>query len=220
MRFQNRIDAGRQVAARLKEYTGRPDLLVLGLPRGGVAVAFEVAAALRAPLDVCLVRKLGVPGHPELAMGAIAGGGIEVLNEALIHDLRIPLPLVRQIAARERLELERRDRLFRGNRPPLEIHHRTVLVVDDGLATGSTMEAAIMAVRQQMPMRIVVAVPVGAHETCDRIRPTVDHLVCAAIPVQFEAVGSWYEEFNQTSDEEVIRLLATAGQAISPLAGG
>ena len=165
MRFKNREDAGRQLAAHLTDYAGRSDVLVLALPRGGVPVAFEVASALAAPLDVFLVRKLGVPGHPELAMGAIAAGGVEILNEALIRDLGVLAALVRQTAVRERLELERRDRLFRGGRRPAIVRDRTVVLVDDGLATGSTMEAAIVALRQHAPGLIVVAVPVGARAT-------------------------------------------------------
>jgi erythromycin esterase-like protein/predicted phosphoribosyltransferase len=221
MRFKNRVDAGRQLAARLTEYAGRKDVIVLALPRGGVPVAFEVAAALKLPLDLCLVRKLGVPDHPELAMGAIAAGGIEVLNETLIRDLGIPYPLVQQVAVRERLELERRDRLFRGGRPPVIVRDRTVLLVDDGLATGATMQAAIIALRQQGPAQIVAAVPVGARDTCDRMRQFADRVVCVQIPDRFDAVGLWYEEFAQTSDEEVIRLLgvdrsgATAAEARS-----
>ena len=213
MRFKNRADAGRQLARGLNEYAGRSDVLVLALPRGGVPVAFEVAVALAVPLDVCLVRKLGVPGHPELAMGAIAAGGVEVLSGTMILDLDIPPALVRQVAVRERLELERRDRLFRGDRHPAIVRDRTIILVDDGLATGSTMQAAIVALRQHAPARIVVAVPVGARDTCDRLRGIADRVVCLATPEPFDAVGLWYEEFGQTSDEEVIRLLATAGDA-------
>jgi putative phosphoribosyl transferase len=212
VRFRNRSDAGRQLAARLNEYANRSDVLVLALPRGGVPVAFEVASALAAPLDVYLVRKLGVPGHAELAMGAIAAGGVEVLSESLIRDLNIPRALVEQVAVRERLELERRDRLFRGDRPPALVRDRTILLIDDGLATGATMEAAITALRQQAPAHIVVAVPVGARDTCDRLRQMADRVVCLATPEPFEAVGLWYEEFGQTSDEEVTRALATGNR--------
>ena len=209
MRFKNRTDAGRQLATRLTEYAGRSDVLVLALPRGGVPVAFEVATALGAPLDVFLVRKLGVPGHPELAMGAIAAGGVEVLSTDLIRDLGIPHALVQQVAVRERLELERRDSLFRGGRQPATVRDRTIILVDDGLATGSTMQAAIIALRQHAPAHIVVAVPVGARETCERLRRIADRVVCLQTPEPFNAVGLWYEEFAQTSDEEVARLLAT-----------
>jgi erythromycin esterase-like protein/adenine/guanine phosphoribosyltransferase-like PRPP-binding protein len=216
MRFSNRADAGRLLAAHLTEYAGRSDVLVLALPRGGVPVAFEVASALAAPLDVFLVRKLGVPGHPELAMGAIAAGGVEILNEALIRDLGVPAALVEQTAVRERLELERRDRLFRGGRRPAIVRDRTVVLVDDGLATGSTMEAAIVALRQQAPGVIVVAVPVGARETCDRIRRIADRVVCLQTPEPFNAVGLWYDEFEQTSDDEVTRVLAAADRTATP----
>lgn len=227
MRFKNRVDAGRQLADRLAEYAHRSDVIILALPRGGVPVAFEVASKLSVPLDVFLVRKLGVPGHAELAMGAIAAGGVEVLNEDLIRDIGIPQALVQQVAVRERLELERRDVLFRGTRQPPNVRDRTVIVIDDGLATGSTMQAAILALRQQAPARIVVAVPVGARDTCDALGRLADAVVCLSTPEDFRAVGLWYEEFDQTSDEEVARLLTAAshgppessprpGQASSP----
>jgi erythromycin esterase-like protein/adenine/guanine phosphoribosyltransferase-like PRPP-binding protein len=216
MRFKNREDAGRQLAAHLTDYAGRSDVLVLALPRGGVPVAFEVASALAAPLDVFLVRKLGVPGHPELAMGAIAAGGVKILNEALIRDLGVPAALVEQTAEREQLELDRRDRLFRGGRGPAIVRDRTIVLVDDGLATGSTMEAAIVALRQHAPGRIVVAVPVGARDTCDRIRRIADRVVCLQTPEPFNAVGLWYDEFEQTSDDEVTRVLAAAGRTATP----
>ena len=216
MRFKNREDAGRQLAAHLTEYAGRSDVLVLALPRGGVPVAFEVASALAAPLDVFLVRKLGVPGHPELAMGAIAAGGVEILNEALIRDLGVPAALVEQTAVRERLELERRDRLFRGGRRPAIVRDRAVVLVDDGLATGSTMEAAIVALRRHAPGLIVVAVPVAARATCDRIRRIADRVVCLQTPEPFNAVGLWYDAFEQTSDDEVTRLLAAADRTAAP----
>ncbi len=210
MRFLNRQDAGRQIAARLDQYANRSDVLVLALPRGGVPVAAEVAGRLHAPLDVFLVRKLGVPGHAELAMGAIAAGGVEVLSNDLIEDLGIPASLVQQVAVRERLELDRRDRVFRGNRPPLSIDGRTVIVVDDGLATGSTMEAAIIALRRLKPAEIVVAVPVGAGETCDRLRRLSDRLVCLSTPSPFAAVGQWYDDFSEASDDDVRRLLGVS----------
>jgi erythromycin esterase-like protein/predicted phosphoribosyltransferase len=208
MRFRNRTDAGQQLAARLTEYGGRSDVIVLALPRGGVPVASEVATRLKAPLDVFLVRKLGVPGHPELAMGAIAEGGIEVLSEDLIRDLGIPHALVQQVAVRERLELERRDVLYRGGRQAPAVRDRTVIVVDDGLATGASMQAAVVALRQHAPARIVVAVPVGARETIERLGRQVDEVVCVATPEPFDAVGLWYEEFTQTTDDEVRRLIA------------
>lgn len=207
MLFRDRVDAGRQLAARLTEFAGRPDVVVLGLPRGGIPVAHEVATRLGVPLDVFLVRKLGVPGQSELAMGAIASGGIEVLNREMIRDLGIPQALVEQVVVRERFELERRDALYRAGRAGAIVEGRTVLLVDDGLATGSTMEAGIAALRHLSPARVVVAVPVGARETCERLRSIVDQVVCVSTPVPFEAVGAWYQEFSQTTDEEVIRLL-------------
>jgi predicted phosphoribosyltransferase len=210
MRFRDRVDAGRQLAARLSEYGGRSDVLILALPRGGVPVAFEVASRLGVPLDVFLVRKLGAPGQPELAMGAIAAGGVEVLNDDLIRDLGIPHALVQQTAVRERLELDRRDRLYREARRPPIVDGRTVILVDDGLATGATMQAATIALRKMAPVGIVVAVPVGAPETCERIGGIADRVVCVLMPDPFAAVGLWYEEFGQTSDEEVRRLLAAA----------
>lgn len=210
MRFHDRLDAGRQLGERLSQYAGRSDVLVLALPRGGVPVAHEVAAALRAPLDLCLVRKLGVPGHDELAMGAVAAGGIEVLHHDLIRDMGVPAPLVQQVAVRERLELDRRDRLYRAGRAPLSVKNRTVIVVDDGLATGATMQAAVTALRQQGPERIIVAVPVGARDSCEFLRRHADDVVCLNVPERFEAVGLWYEDFSQTTDEEVRALLASA----------
>ena len=221
MRFRDRSAAGHHLAERLTAYAGRHDVIVLGLPRGGVPVAFEVAQELDAPLDVFLVRKLGVPGHPELAMGAIAAGGVRVLSEDLISELGIPRALVEQVAIRERLELERRDRLYRNGRPFPTLRDRVVIVIDDGLATGSTMEAAVAALRAYHPARIVVAAPVAATETCARLRALADDVVCAQTPEPFNAVGLWYEHFDQTSDEEVIDLLkrASRGQA-SPKAPG
>ena len=210
MRFQDRIEAGRTLADALKEYAKRHDVVVLALPRGGVPVGFEVAKALRAPFDVFLVRKLGVPGHPELAMGAIASGGVRVLSEDLIAQLDIPRAAVEQVAVRERLELERRDRLYRGDRRLPDLRDRTAILVDDGLATGATMEAAVEAVRMYHPARVIVAVPVCAVDSAARLRQTADEIVCALTPEPFQAVGMWYERFDQTSDEEVIRLLEQA----------
>jgi predicted phosphoribosyltransferase len=213
MRFLDRVDAGRRLAEPLIAYAGRSDVVVLALPRGGVPVAFEVARELRAPLDVFLVRKLGVPGHPELAMGAIAEGGVEVLSDDLIHELRIPQKIVQQVAVRERMELDRRDALYRGGRSFPAIRGRVVILVDDGLATGSTMQAAVTALRRLEPARIVVAAPVGVRETCERMRRFADEVVCLTTPEPFQAVGLWYEEFTQTTDDEAKRLLTTTVRA-------
>jgi predicted phosphoribosyltransferase len=212
--FRDRKEAGRLLAARLAAYTNRPDVLVLALPRGGVPVAYEVARALKAPLDVFIVRKLGVPGHEELAMGAVATGGVRVLNDAIVNALRIPESVIDMVAAKEEQELARREHLYRGNRPAPDVRGRTVILVDDGLATGATMLAAIKALQQQKPARIVVAVPTAAPETCEELRAEVDHVVCAITPQPFHAVGLWYQDFSQTTDEEVRNLLS-----LSPGAG-
>jgi putative phosphoribosyl transferase len=211
MRFHDRTDAGRQLASLLTVHADRDAVVVLALPRGGVPVAVEVARALGAPLDVFVVRKLGVPGHPELAMGAIATGGVQVLNDDVIDELDIPRTLVEQATVRERLELERRDRLYRRDRPMAVLTSRTVIVIDDGLATGSTMEAAVSALRQHHPSRIIVAVPVGAPEACLRLTKVADNVVCAHAPTPFDAVGRWYERFDQVGDEEVIEWLERGG---------
>ena len=208
MRFTNRLQAGRELARLLQPYARRPDVIVLGLPRGGVPVAAEVARTLGVPFDVFLVRKLGVPGHEELGFGAIAQGGVQVLNEPLIRDLALPLAVVEQVAAREQHELERRDALYRDGRPFPPIKDRVVILIDDGLATGSTMEAAVTALRRLEPARVVVAVPVGARETCDRLAAIADEVICAATPDPFDAVGLWYDDFSQTTDDEVRALLA------------
>jgi erythromycin esterase-like protein/predicted phosphoribosyltransferase len=213
MKFRNRADAGRQLAAALARFGGRPDVVVLALPRGGVPVAFEVAQALGAPLDVFLVRKVGVPGHPELAMGAIAEGGVRVLNERIIRDVGIPARLVEQAAVRERLELERRDQLYRGGRPLPPLRNRTIILIDDGLATGATMEAAVRALKQLAGGPIIVAAPVGAPDTCQKLRTMADEVVCLAEPRDFAAVGLWYEDFSQTTDDEVRAFLGAAGSA-------
>ena len=207
-RFRDRREAGRVLAAQLGAYANRPDVLVLALPRGGVPVAAEVARALGAPLDVFVVRKLGVPGHEEFALGAIATGGVRVLNDDVVRALRIPDRVIDAVAAKEQEELARRERLYRGDRPPLDVRGRTVILVDDGLATGATMHAAIKALRQQQPARIVVAVPTASPETCDELKREVDEVICATTPDPFYAVGLWYEDFSQTTDEEVRELLA------------
>ncbi|MBA3969549.1 MAG: phosphoribosyltransferase [Gemmatimonadetes bacterium] len=208
--FQDRVEAGQVLASELGAYVGQPNVLVLALPRGGVPVAFEVAQALHAPLDVFLVRKLGVPGHEELAMGAIASGGVRVLNRSVVDSLSIPDHVIAAVAVQEQRELERREHAYRGNRPDPEVRGRTVLLVDDGLATGATMRAAAAAIRAQEPRRLVVAVPVAARETCDEFRDEVDEVVCAITPEPFYAVGVWYRDFSQTTDEEVHELLERA----------
>jgi putative phosphoribosyl transferase len=207
-RFADRADAGRRLASALSEFAGRDDVLVLGLPRGGVPVAFEVARALRAPLDVYLVRKLGVPGHEELAMGAIASGGTRVVDERVVGELGIAEEAIAAVAATEQRELERRERLYREGRPPPAVEGRAAILIDDGLATGSTMRAAAAALRERSPARVIAAVPVAPPETVRRLAPEVDELVCLATPEPFYAVGLWYEQFGQTSDEEIIELLS------------
>lgn len=211
--FPDRTDAGRRLAASLTSYQGRSDVLVFALPRGGVPVAFEVARSLKAPLDIFLVRKLGVPGHEELAMGAIASGGVIVVNEEVVRALGIREETIARVAEGEQRELRRREEAYRGSRSSPEVKGRTVILVDDGLATGSTMRAAVAALRRQDPARVVVAVPVAAPSTCDEFRAEVDEIVCVATPEPFLAVGRWYEDFSQTSDEEVRALLAQASTA-------
>ncbi len=208
--FRDRSEAGRRLAEQLSEYAGRTDLVVLGLPRGGVAVAYEVAKALDAPLDVFVVRKLGVPGHEELAMGAIASGGVRVINEDVVRMLGISPQVIEHVAVKEQQELERRERVYRGNSPPLELGRRQVILIDDGLATGATMRAAVAAARRKRPMGITVAVPVGAPEACAALESEVDRLVCLATPEPFVAIGVWYADFGQLSDAEVRALLASA----------
>jgi predicted phosphoribosyltransferase len=213
MLFRDRIDAGRQLAAELERYVGRSGVLVLALPRGGVPVGYEVARTLRAPLDVFLVRKLGVPGQEELAMGALASGGVRVLNEDVVRALEIPQEVIDEVTEREQRELERRESAYRGGRPAPAVRGRTVILVDDGLATGSTMRAAVAALRRLQPARIVVAVPVGARDTCDDLAREADEVVCARTPEPFLSVGSWYEDFSQTLDAEVNALLEEAEEA-------
>lgn len=208
--FQDRRDAGRRLAEHLSEYENRSDVVVLGLARGGLPVALEVAKALNAPLDVLVVRKLGVPGHRELAMGAIASGGVRVMNDSIVRSLSISSAQVNSVADEEQKELERRERKYRGDKERLEVAGRTVILVDDGLATGASMRAAVTALRMQGPDRIVVAVPTGARITCLEFETEVDELVCLTTPDPFFAVGAWYEDFSQTTDEEVRRLLEMA----------
>jgi len=209
-RFRDRIDAGRALAAELRHHADDPDVRVLALPRGGVPVGYEVARALHAPLDVFIVRKLGLPWHEELAMGAIASGGIVVLDEDLVRRAGVSGDELAWVITVERRELERRERRFRGDRTPPDIAGRTVLLVDDGLATGASMRAAVTAVRQERPRRVVVAVPIASPETCEAFRAEVDEVVCARTPERFEAVGLWYDDFRQTEDAEVHDLLEDA----------
>jgi putative phosphoribosyl transferase len=222
MLFMDRSEAGRVLASKLGRYAGRDDVVVLALPRGGVPVGYEVARALGAPLDVFLVRKLGVPGHEELAMGAIASGGVRVLNEDVVRELRMPPEAIDAVAEREQGELERREQAYRDGRPFPQVRDRIVILVDDGLATGSTMRAAVAALRQQGPGRIVVAVPVGAADTCRDLRAEADEVVCARQPDPFFAVGAWYRDFSQTTDEEVRELLYRAEdvKGTGPLSAG
>lgn len=206
--FRDRDEAGRLLGRELKERLGaRDDVVVLALPRGGVPIGFRVAEEIGAPLDVFIVRKLGVPGHEELAMGAIASGGVRVMNEQVMQHLAIPAQMIEAVAQRELAELERRERDYRGDRPPVDVRGKTVIIVDDGLATGSTMRAAVQALRKMQPRAIIVAVPVAARDTCERLRREVDDVFCLRTPEPFDAVGLWYEDFSQTSDEEVHELL-------------
>jgi putative phosphoribosyl transferase len=215
--FRDRFEAGRYLASALRGYSGSPNVLVLALPRGGVPVGYEVALALHAPLDVMLVRKLGVPGHEELAMGAIASGGVRVISDEVIHALGIPDRAIAAAAANEQHELERRERAYRGNRPFPEVQGKVVILVDDGLATGATMRAAVTALRAQQPERLVVAVPVAARETCEALRAEVDEVVCAVTPDPFIAVGQAYRNFSQTTDEEVRDLLQRSAEELAPV---
>ena len=205
--FRDRSEAGELLAAQLTEYRDRDDVVVLALPRGGAPVAREVAVALGVPFDVYVVRKLGVPGHEELAMGAIAPGGVRQLNRDVVEALGIPASVIDAVAAREQVELERREEAYRGDRGPLAVTNKTVILVDDGLATGSTMRAAVMAVRQQQPARVIVAVPVGAASTCAELAIEADDVVCVRRPDPFVAVGLWYRDFTPTTDDEVRTLL-------------
>ncbi|MGV2829242.1 phosphoribosyltransferase [Myxosarcina sp. GI1(2024)] len=210
MLFRDRTDAGRQLAKKLMVYADHNDILVLGLPRGGVAVAFEVAQALNAPLDVLLVRKLGVPGNEELAMGAIASGGIQIINDELVARLNLNQQAIARVVASEEKELLRRERVYRANRPPLAVNERTVILVDDGLATGATMNAAVTAIKQQNPKQVIAAVAVAAPETCDKTLIKADRIICVKTPKPFFAVGLWYRNFPPTTDEEIVELLERA----------
>ncbi len=210
MYFRDRIEAGQILARHLQAYKNRPDTLVLAIPRGGVPVAYEVARELNAPLDVFIVRKLGVPGHEELGMGAIATGGVRILHEGIVRELGIPQRVIDAVSEREQGELERREQLYRGDRPSPRIEGRTVIVVDDGLATGSSMKAAVQALRQQRPARLIVAVPTAPAETCNHLKEIADEVVCAITPEPFFAVGGSYGDFSQTTDEEVRDLMQRA----------
>ena len=207
-RFRDRTHAGKELATQLMAYANRADAIVLGLPRGGVPVAYEVAVALNLPLDICLVRKLGVPGHKELAMGAIASGGVRVLNYDVINRLTISDKTLEHVAARELRELQRRDRAYRGDRPQPEICDRTVILVDDGLATGATMRAAIAVLQKQRPKELVVAIPVAPLASCKVLETEVDQVICLSTPEPFYAIGLWYKNFAQTTDDHVRNLLA------------
>jgi len=214
-RFRDRREAGRFLATHLDEYSGRGDVVVLALPRGGVPVGYEVAQALGAPLDVFLVRKLGVPGHEELAMGAIAEGGLRVINHQVVRGLRIPESAIEDATRREQEELARRGELYRGDRPPLQLRGKIPILVDDGLATGASMRVAARAVRRHEPKKLVVAVPVAPPETCENLRLEADEVICALTPPLFSSVGSWYEDFTQTTDEEVRDLLERSASVLA-----
>ena len=213
--FANRTEAGRQLAEKLEKYAGRDDVIVLGLPRGGVPVAYEVAKRLRTPLDVFIVRKLGVPGFEELAAGAIASGGVRVLNQDVVRAIPYAEEAIEAVTAKETTELQRREQIYREGRPPPELRDRTVILIDDGLATGATMRAAVKALRQRGAARIVVAVPVGPPDTCHEIEEQADETICLSMPAFFQAVGQYYEDFSQTSDEDVRELLSQAAQSNS-----
>jgi predicted phosphoribosyltransferase len=217
-RFRNRSEAGRRLAAELHAYANRADVIVLALPRGGVPVGFEVASALQAPLDVFIVRKLGLPWHEELAMGALASGGVQVLDRDVLRIARVSETDVQRVIEVEQVELERRERQYRGLRRFPDLTGRTVILVDDGLATGSTMRAAVAAVRKKGPARVVVAAPVAAPEICDAFRDIADDIVCAETPEPFEAIGLWYDDFSQTTDDEVHELLARSRETYEQLA--
>ena len=215
VRFRDRSDAGRILASRLQEYANRPDVIVLALPRGGVPVAYEVAETLHAPLDIFVVRKLGVPGNEELAIGAIASDGEQFLNEEIVHDFAISPAEIEQVTQREQQEIERRERMYRGNRPALMLRDRTIILVDDGIATGATMHAAVAAIRRQAQARLIVASPVAAPQVVDDLSWVADQVVCVLAPVALYGISRWYDHFDQTTDQEVCDLLARAGQRAS-----
>jgi putative phosphoribosyl transferase len=218
MVFPDRRAAGRTLAGKLGHYAGKGDVTVLALPRGGVPVAYEVARALRAPLDIFVVRKLGVPGNEELAMGAIATSGVRVLNDEVVDEFALPPHVIDAVTEKEERELLRRERLYRGGRPPLQVDGRAVILADDGFATGSSMRAAIRALRERYPARVVAAVPVGSPDTCEAMRSEADEVVCATTPQPLFGVGDWYRDFSQTSDDEVRALLAEAAESKDHLA--
>ncbi len=219
MTFTNRTEAGRRLAKRLAAYANRGDVIVLGVPRGGVPVAFEVASELKAPLDVFVLRKLGVPGHEELAFGAIASGGVRILDSEIVEALRLSDFEIAMVTAREKEELERRERAYRGWQPPLDVKGEAVILVDDGIATGSSMRAGISALRQMKPARLVIAIPVAPLSTCNRLRAEVDELVCVYTPDSFYAIGQFYDDFSQVTDEEVSDLLQRASRPALQKAG-
>ncbi|RPI94486.1 MAG: phosphoribosyltransferase [Chloroflexi bacterium] len=208
--FKDRRDAGRVLAQKLSAYADRSDVIVLALPRGGVPVAYEVALALNAPLDIFIVRKLGLPGREELAIGAIASGEVRVLNEDIIHALNLPEEMINHVAQQELQELGRREQNYRGDRPTPDVHDKTIILVDDGLATGASMRAAVTGLRAGSPARIVIAVPTAAPETCDAFKFEVDEMICAMTPEPFDGVGRWYEDFSQITDEQVHTFLEEA----------
>jgi putative phosphoribosyl transferase len=215
MLIRDRAEAGQLLASKLKQYAKRPDVIILALPRGGVPVAYQVAKNFDVPLDIFLVRKLGVPGQEELAMGAIASGGVQVLNHDIIKALQIPESIINTVAAKEQRELERREKFYREDTPPIDVTNKTVILIDDGLATGATMRAAAEALRQQKVTSIVIAVPVAAESTCRELSRLVDDMICVLTPEPFYGVGYWYDDFSQTSDTEVIELLRKARGVIA-----
>lgn len=217
-RFKDRIQAGQLLAQRLQQYARRNDAIVLALPRGGVPVGYEIARALELPLDIILVRKLGMPGHEEFAMGAIASGGARFVQDDVLQAYAVPAKLVEQVVQEESAELERREKLYRGTRPMPALRGRLVILVDDGMATGSTMKAALLAVRKEQPARVIVAAPVGSPQSLEKLRQDADEIICLRTPEPFYAVGTWYEYFGQTSDEEVIRLLNAASPVATAVA--